>query len=332
MSDEESRLGNFSVGRGGGGIKSGGVGGKVGPVDAMKTQGGTQWEDIARDGKIKEEVSLFSVSEATRVTQRDPVVYRRYFTSSFNAQLKTKGLFVKGKFFFLFKLGVLSCLNLDPDTRWHGPLSATFGPKGDHSSYDLNALGVAGRHVGLSLLLKQSFWLLQTCLSVGIGEVADRQVEVLEEDWEDKGGDEACDGKSDPRPDEPWVLDDIGECEGDGGGDGSVEEGKRVDETLHPSGGSSVGELVGGDIDEQLSDGWDTVDGDLEPEGDGGDEGIAVGICASGGVVSAWGSCVDFVLDDSSGDTADSCKNVSDAHSGHRPQGPTDSGHEWVET
>jgi hypothetical protein len=101
-----------------------------------------------------------------------------------------------------------------------------------------------------SLLLSNVFWLMQTCLSISVGEILHGDIQVLEVSWEDPSDTECDDGHSSPRPYEPWVSDDTGKSKGDSGRDGLIEEGERVDETLHSSWGSGVGKLVCGDIDE----------------------------------------------------------------------------------
>jgi hypothetical protein len=91
---------------------------------------------------------------------------------------------------------------------------------------------------------------METSLSIPVGKVLHWDVQMLEVGGEDPGDTESDDSHSSPRPDEPWVSDDTGKGEGDSSRDGLIEEGEGVDETLHSSWGSSVGELVGGNVDE----------------------------------------------------------------------------------
>lgn len=78
---------------------------------------------------------------------------------------------------------------------------------------------------------------------------------MLESSGEDPSDTEGDTGHGGPGPYEPRVTDNTSESEHDGGRDGLIEEGEGVDESLHSSRGSSVGELVCGDVDEKLSDG-----------------------------------------------------------------------------
>ena len=91
---------------------------------------------------------------------------------------------------------------------------------------------------------------MKTRLSIPVGKVLHWDVEVFEVDGEDPSGTESSTGHGGPRPHEPWISDNTGEGEHDGGGDGLIEEGERVDETLHSGGGSGVSELVRCHVDE----------------------------------------------------------------------------------
>jgi len=91
---------------------------------------------------------------------------------------------------------------------------------------------------------------MQTCLSISVGEILHRDVQVLEVSWEYPCDTESDDGHGGPRPYEPGVSDNTGKSKGDSGGDGLIEESERVDETLHSSWGSGVGKLVCCDVDE----------------------------------------------------------------------------------
>jgi len=90
-------------------------------------------------------------------------------------------------------------------------------------------------------------------LSISVGKVLHGDIEMLEVGREDPSDTESDTSHGGPGPNEPWVTDDTGKSEGDSGGNGLIEKGEGVDETLHSGGRSSVGELVGGDVDEQLS-------------------------------------------------------------------------------
>lgn len=126
------------------------------------------------------------------------------------------------------------------------------GPLGE-SPRMLRLLTFSGNTSSSGLFLPNHLWLMQTSLSISVGKVLHGDVEMLEVGREDPSDTESDTSHGGPGPDEPWVTDDTGESEGDGSGNGLIEEGEGVDETLHSGGRSSIGELVGGDVDEQLS-------------------------------------------------------------------------------
>lgn len=100
-------------------------------------------------------------------------------------------------------------------------------------------------------------WLLSTLGSLDIGEIALEVVQVSEVGWAEDGADGTSNGEGDVWPDEIGVLDGSRTGERDGSRDGGWEQGKGVNEGLHPSGSSGVGDLVRGDDGEELSNGRD---------------------------------------------------------------------------
>jgi hypothetical protein len=152
-------------------------------------------------------------------------------------------------------------------------------------------------------------------------------VEVSEVGGEDEGGQERCDGKSDIWPDEVWVGDGSGTSERDGSSDGGREETDSVDQTLHPRGCSSVGELVGGNVNENLSNSGNSVEDQLPPKTDGRDTSLTFG-----SVVSTWRGLVDLPLHDGTGNHVDCTKLETDKDPSHGLDGSTDPLKEGVDT
>lgn len=150
------------------------------------------------------------------------------------------------------------------------------------------------------------------------------------------GGEDPCEDESKGSKDNPWdvevgVDDNSGECEGNGGTDSRVEECDGVDKVLHPVWGASVGQLVRGDVDKELSKSREEDLRDLPPEGDVRDTGHAIDDAVRG-VAATWGGLVDLVLDDGSCDTACGSEEETNGHACHGLDGEAQLGHEGVES
>jgi hypothetical protein len=152
-------------------------------------------------------------------------------------------------------------------------------------------------------------------------------VEVSEVGGEDERREEGGDGQSDIGPNEVWVGDGSGTCERDGSGNGGREETDSVDESLHPCGCSSVGELVGGNVNKDLSNGGDSVEDELPPKTDGRNS-----LGTIGSVVSTWRGLVDFPLHDGTSNHVDCTELETDKDPSHGLDGSTNLFKEGVKT
>jgi len=149
-------------------------------------------------------------------------------------------------------------------------------------------------------------------------------VEILIVSREQECAQEAGNGQSDIWPDEVWVLDGVGAGETDDGCYGGVEEAETVDQTLHPCRGAGIGNFVRCYHNEYLSDGGDTVENQLPPEG-------YIGHLGTGrSVVSTRTGLVHFPLDDRTSNHIDCCELETDKHSSHGFDGVSDFLEEWV--
>jgi hypothetical protein len=163
-------------------------------------------------------------------------------------------------------------------------------------------------------------------LSSGVGKCSQVVVKVREAEGEDERSDEKGNRQGDVWPDQERVGNDGREGEGNGVGNSLGKEADRVDESLHPSRGTGVGQFVGGNVHENLTDSRQDVQGNLPCDANGGD-GVA-----SRCLVTARRSGVDLCLDDSGDDHVGTVKEETNAHSRHGLERVAHLLTEWVQT